>query len=462
MITWLLVAVVAALPVGTRLFVHSFIPGVHEYEALFVYGSDSLVLILLLIGWRRHHAAIKSHLHSHGGALLFVLLIAGATAMIAAPSSWLAAYFIFRLALLIAFAYVVGILTSEKKVLQMVFATVAIVAVVESGIALSQFALQGSVGLQRFGEPQLLTVAGSTSTVAADGGRLLRAYGTFPHPNILAAFLVLGLLALSYWYLWCEQEIWSVIPKPRDLQQGHSVRRWTSREYLKILNQYLQHKYFLLRMAVAAAMFVVVLALALTFSRAGWIAAGVGIVSFAFAYLHHRPGGIVRLLLMIAACVAAVFLLFASAIGPRAQLQAGQPAVDMRLAYADIGLKIASQEFTGVGGGNQVLYGVEHRLYQQQGLRHAWDWEPVHNLYLMIAVEFGWLGLLSFLVFLGMVTFRLVKQPRTLEIVCVLGMLMAVATAGLFDHYLWDLQPGRLMLWLVIGLALSQLTHKES
>jgi O-antigen ligase len=450
MITWILAAMVVVIPLGTRLFVYSVIPGFHEYEALFVYASDFFVLLLLAVSWRIHGQEIRTRLHSHGGPLLVALIIAGLASIVTAPSGWLGAYTMLRLVLLIALAFSIGVITSNKKVLQIILAVIAIVALVEAGIGLSQFKVQGSVGLARFGEAQLLTVAGSTSTIAAEGGRLLRIYGTFPHPNIFAAFLLLGALSLAYWYLWCEQEL------RRELFD-HPHSWWNLKRGVATLKRYVAHRYFYLRLGTAAAMFILLLALALTFSRAGWIAGALSFAVLMMLSFQKQKGGTVRLFLMVAACTAAVYLLFASALSPRAELSIGQPAVDMRLKYADIGLQIISDSIGGVGIGNQVLYGVQDGLYKAEGLKHIWDIEPIHNLYLLVAAEMGWLGLLSFLAFLGMVTWRLLRGHPSLEVACILGMVAAIMVLGLFDHYLWDLQSGRLMLWLVVGLALSQL-----
>ena len=456
---WFFLAAVAVIPVGTRLLIGTVIPGFHEYEAIFLYGSDIVMLLLLCLAWRRHHLRARELFRGSGGLFLVVMLIAAGAAAVTAPSAWLAVYGIGRLALLMLFAFAIGALAGKKQLLQAVLAVISIMTLLQAGIAISQFKLQGSVGLSKFGEPQLLTYAGSTSTISAEGGRVLRVYGTFPHPNVLAAFLVLGILSLAYWYLWCEQEIrLSFRATTRN-----PVSRWTSREYLRVLNSYLKHRYFYLRLATAAAMFVVLLALALTFSRTGWFAGVVGMLCLALLTLRSKMhdgraahGAVLRLLLMVAVCAAAVYLLFAPLIGPRVEVRTTEPAVSERLTYTDIGLQLVGDSFGGVGAGNQVLYSVNHNLYQERGLTNVWDWEPVHNLYLLVASELGLLGLLSFLAFLGMVTWQLVRQQATLESAVVLALLAAMLVAGLFDHYLWDLQPGRLMLWLVIGLALSQ------
>jgi len=41
------------------------------------------------------------------------------------------------------------------------------------------------------------------------------------------------------------------------------------------------------------------------------------------------------------------------------------------------------------------------------------------------------------------------------------AILIAFLFIGLFDHYFWTLQQGRLMFWLVLGLMLSVSDYKK-
>ena len=454
-IYWLVAIVVAALPFGTRLFVASAISGFHEYEAVFFYGTDIVVLIFIWWVWHHHRAVLNNLFHRAGGPLLAAMLIAGLAAALTAPSLGLAVYGLLRLVMLMVFAYCLGVTLSTKKVFEVALVVLAVVAVAQACIGLAQFKQQGSVGLQGLGEPVLVSYTGAASTIQAEGGRILRVYGTFPHPNVFAAFMVLGLLSLAYWYLWCEEQLAAAL-------FTHPRQWWTMPRALKTLNGYLTHRYFYLRLVIAVATFLVMLGLVLSFSRSGWLASAVAILFYALLTICNRKsvGASVRLVLMVAACAGAAALLFQPIVFPRAGLTFTEPAVAERLSYNELGGALALQNPVGVGPSNQVLYSVREHLYQDYGFTQVWKWEPIHNLYLLITVEFGWLGLLSFLVFLGMVTWRLVRDLSSQRALA-LALLCAILVVGLFDHYLWDLQPGRLMLWFAIGLVLSQCPARE-
>ena len=453
---WLLAFTVALLPIGTRLFVGSVISGIHEYEALFLYGSDLVVVAVCIASYFLYREQLLRLVRTRGTMALWVFLITAAASVAAAPSISLALYVFSRLVLLVIFSYSLAAIITARHALRFVLAVIAVVAVIQGVVGFVQFKAQSSIGLGFLGEPKLLAYTGAASTVQvssadvspAAGGRFLRVYGTFPHPNIYAGFLVLGLLSLAYWYFWCEQQI------TKDLFR-HPRSWWQERgRVLQTLNKYLTHRYFYLRLLIVAGSFVVTFGLALSFSRSGWLAALVGILLFCGLLVRYFPGAMLRLALMLAACAVASYSLLSPMIFQRTRLALGQPAVDDRLTYLRVGAAALVEQPFGVGIGNQVLYSVRERAYQHFGMARAWQFEPVHNLYVLIAVELGLIGLLSFLCFLGMVVWRLIHLV-TPEKALALALLCGLLTSGLFDHYLWTLQPGRLMLWVVIGVLLS-------
>lgn len=447
----LLGAVVGLLPLGTRIFVHSFITGMHEYEAVFVYAIDGLLLALLIVLTRLYRTEIKAAFERSGGWFFAAWCIAGVAAAIGAPSVGLAAYSLSRMVLGAWFACAVGAVARAPQYLRYILAVTICAGLVQAVVGLGQFKEQRSLGLGVFGEPVLESHTGAASTIRAEGGRVLRAYGTLPHPNVYGAYIMLAVLAAAYWYLRYEELLSTEL-------FNHPRGWWSMPRALGVLNQYVTHRYFYARLLIAACAFVLIIALTLSFSRSAWIAAAVAILVLVSMRIRsmHGLGGSVRLVAMLAACAVVTYGMFAPIIRPRAALTQAEPAVQDRLAYMRIARSISEENPGGVGPGNQVLYGVEQRLYQHQGMRAVWAWEPVHNMYLLILGEYGVLGLLSFIVILGMVTWRLLRSEKTLERDWAVAALAGVLTLGLFDHFLWTLQPGRLMFWLVLGLAISQ------
>ena len=168
-----------------------------------------------------------------------------------------------------------------------------------------------------------------------------------------------------------------------------------------------------------------------------------------------------RLAFVLVLEAAVLITILSPIILPRAEIHVGQPAVDYRLTYNRVALNLISTQPFGVGVANQVLYSVRSGVFDYFGLTHVWEWEPIHNLYLLIGSEIGLMGLLSFICFLAIVTWHALKHSAQLDEILAISLLVAVMSLGLFDHYLWTIQPGRLMLWLAIGLALSHFQIKR-
>ena len=323
--------------------------------------------------------------------------------------------------------------------LEKILAVIAGLAVIESLVGVVQFYYQKSLGLWFLGESFLGPAVKGVAKIDVEGGHFLRAYGTFPHPNILAAFLLLGLF--SFYYFWLNRP----------------VRGWP----FSALKQLFFGDLF-----IAIGLFVILLGLVLTFSRAGWLIAS--ILSAAFIiYLsidkNYRKQSLRLFILLFAICYM-LYVIFGWAIAPRAQISSGEPAVSQRLVYNQLGFDLIKNHPVGTGIGNQPIFAVENNLYQNLGMNESWQWQPIHNIYLLIATEIGVLGLISFLVFLVRLLifkFQLLISKKNekisnwkLEIGISSIMLIALLMFGFFDHFLWTLQPGRLMFWLVIGLMI--------
>lgn len=450
MTQYLFYLVLVLLPFSTRQFIDTVIPGIHEYEAIFLYASDFLILIFLLNILFTSHKPTHN-LHEPAFRKLFLPLYAfifcALISVYVAPSYALANYGFIRLALLVMFAIAIPIVMRQKGVFNRTMVIISLLALLQAGVGIYQFSHQQSLGLGVLGEPQLVSYGGPTSTIPADGGRFIRSYGTFPHPNIYGAFLVIGLLAMCYLYLLNDAVLYKW--------------RYTKTVY-ENFKLFMTNRSFYLRLLISAGMFVIMLGLLTSFSRGAWLAGLVAIFVMAvLAIIRGYWKPTLRLLFVLCAEAFVLVSMLAPIILPRAELRVGQPAVDYRLTYNQVAFNIIEKNPFGVGIGNQVLYSVDSGLFRAMGLTHVWEWEPIHNLYLLIGSEIGLVGLLSFLGFLAIVLWHAVKHSSDLPEIAVLGLLVAMLTVGLFDHFLWTIQPGRLMLWLAIGLALSHFTIRK-
>ncbi len=65
-------------------------------------------------------------------------------------------------------------------------------------LGILQFVLQHSIGLHFLGEPVISVAQPGVAKVEIFGHQLLRAYGTFSHPNVFGGYLVMAILGVFY------------------------------------------------------------------------------------------------------------------------------------------------------------------------------------------------------------------------------------------------------------------------
>jgi O-antigen ligase len=112
-------------------------------------------------------------------------------------------------------------------------------------------------------------------------------------------------------------------------------------------------------------------------------------------------------------------------------------------------LMIKDYPLSGVGLNNFIVY-----LPNYWSLTGFTYWlQPVHNLYLLILSETGWLGLLIWLWFLFLTAQRLFLKKENKGFL--LGALSIILLLGLFDHYWLTLQQNQLLLTILLGLSWS-------
>ena len=279
-----------------------------------------------------------------------------------------------------------------------------------------EFALQTTRFLAPLGlnwpGPLDASVRGASIVRLADGLSFLRAYGTLPHPNILGGFALLFLLGPAALFLRKE--------KPNLLA--------------------------LLLFSLG------VILLVLTFSRSAWL----GFIFFLLVLVwKHKAFNHARLIAFIVVGV----MSFALTLLPLQRLAQARMndstsntekfSITARNFLSQEALQmIRERPLTGVGIGGFVL-----QLAERAG--EGYIIEPVHNLFLLAGAELGIPGLLI-LVGLVILLARGIAKTKKLESVLAGATLTGLGVIGLFDHYLWTLAPGRLMLGLALGLWVGQ------
>lgn len=287
----------------------------------------------------------------------------------------------------------------------------------QAGLGIYQFLSQSSFVSKYLGlaahDPGTL----GTAVVETASGRWLRVYGGMDHPNIFGGVLAIALILAAY--LLAKKKI---IRTKQEI--GESI-------FLFIF-------YF-------ASLF----ALFFTFSRTAWIAYAVGLTILLISLIRQKDRWVIgRYLALVFFSGVMIFIIaypYRSLLQVRLQgeTRLEQKSTSERLDYLGQAQDLIKGHYlTGVGVGNYSLF-----LRQADGYQKAvWDYQPVHNFFLLLWAESGVFALFFFGAFLVM----MVKKNR--RAVYSGAILAALVVIMLLDHWLLSLPFGLLFLFLILGL----------
>lgn len=373
-----------------------------DYLSPTLYLTDLLVIMILFFWWlderKRFKLKVFKEIIKNHWWLLAVFVFLLVNVFLAANRG--AAFY--KMIKILEFALLGFYIAKKNYVLSAIRHPLSLAVIYSSLIAVTQFIKQGAIGgaFWWLGERSFNLITPGIAKAIVSGRLVLRPYATFPHPNVLAGFLlVLGILLFGkraiYWIL-----------------------------------------VFILAL----------IGLVLSFSRSAWL---VGLLVSLFIFLKPFGGGAkekaISRLLRGGAIILVLFLGIGAFFFFTRQLS-GQEALIQRFSLAQIALKmVRTNPLAGVGLNNFIPQLPNY--WQQYGMTY---WlQPVHNIFLLIAAETGLVGLLIFL-WLLVLTFRRLLAANRWLLVAALSVILAL---GLFDHYWFTLQQAQLLLTIVFGLS---------
>lgn len=434
-----------AIPAGFRLRLYPDGLEFFEYGSFFVYLTDILAILFLVAFWLSANKSVRA---DEQNLYLRGFLAVAFISVFFASFIELSIYNFIRLVLYVSTAVMAAYLLRDKAVFLRSTIILAGIGVFEALVGILQFVRQGPVGLGYLGEPELVLDSAGVSRVFTSLGAFLRATGTFPHPNIFAGFLVIAFLILLYWFVLLDKKLYTI-------NRRASLRR----QFLRFVDS----PSFFYRILVSSSMAAVVFALIVSFSRSAWIAASLGALFFIGFSVRSHTKAILRLLAILAVIlifsIGISFPLFSDRILNSAQDIS--PSLSERWVYGGVGIYLTKTYPFGVGIGNSTVLSAAGGLFEALHFSSPWQWQPAHNLYLLISSELGVFGLLVFLsfvfiLFFGSAPWYEKKKLVSLERLLTLSITASLLIIGFFDHYLWTLVPGISMFWVSISLAISQ------
>jgi O-antigen ligase len=294
--------------------------------------------------------------------------------------------------------------------------------VIQAILGLIQFHVQHNLGFSFLGEYIAPLGTSGLATIETTAGKVIRAYGTFPHPNVLGAFLVLSLI-LGLYLL------------SRIKNQGSKINT----------------------ALVACGTILITLGLFVTFSRTAWLAGALAYLLFTIYYLLKDPKkkafliigiGIVSCMsvVVLTQTDATIFGLYNGTLKARV-FDSNPIAIADRASFNQIGLNLTGRfPSLGVGVGNYVE--ALKDLYKLE----PWQNQPAHNMFIFLSAELGILGVALFIIILFEIFsgLRLVSWDTLTSTLAVLGIIFLLMSQT--DHYFVTIQQGRLALFVVLGL----------
>lgn len=280
----------------------------------------------------------------------------------------------------------------KKLKFQSLVFPIKIALIFEAGLSIMQFINEGSIGLWFLGEREFTISTSSIANFNWFGNLFLRPYGTFPHPNVLAAFIVL---------------------------------------FFPILNHF--RKSTLVSLFSGTIVF-------LTFSRAAIL------VFIVEVFLLFRSN--LKMVTFITVLLLPFLLVRFESIYNFDRLSITRRE---ELARFSLG-EFTSNPFFGIGL-NNFIYSFASSGVISGPSRFL---QPVHNIILLVLSETGLIGIIGFiiLIFVPISVLWSKKDKKFPRILLICWCVTAIL--GSIDHFFLTLPQGQRMLFFLIGLSMLE------
>ncbi|MCB1067485.1 MAG: O-antigen ligase family protein [Simkania sp.] len=332
----------------------------------------------------------------------------------------------------------------REKTLKTLLWGFALISLFECFVGVWQFFAQGNLGVFFLGEVPLhysdpnMAVIPLTEktrklieffhTLPPNQGVLLRAYGTFIHPNIYGEYLSISLL-VSY-YLFAKSE------KP------------------------------LLRTLVLVFITAEIFALCLSFSRAAFLSWGIGTAVWLFLLFSNRMQMEKKQMRPLLIVIGGVIVCSMGVLFPQFYARGGffnyssfvQNSDSLRIVLQNIAFSMMkANPLLGIGYNCFVIAPGEFFPVEPEAIR-TWT----HNIYLLIGSETGLIGLLLFCLFIGTLIVSAFKHAFTPLSATLFAIFIGFLVVGLFDFYFLIVQSGKVMFFLFTGILTAQFATKAN
>ncbi len=266
------------------------------------------------------------------------------------------------------------------------------------------------------------------SVVQAGGLRLLRAYGTFPHPNIFGGFMAVGAICAT----------WLAI---------NTSLLLNSREG---------------KGALWSLVGLFTFSLFFSFSRSAWIGFAAALIVITILNLKNWHRLIAPLLICFAVSGVSSFVYkdFVISRSSLAESRTEQISSASRMQSYALGLEIYKlHPLVGSGPNNELaIYASKNNITQSPA-----PLEPPHSFWLMLLDDFGLVGSLFMLTAICFMVITIYRRRKKLDrevLTLAFSFTACWFVISVPDHYLWSLWPGQVLSAFVAFVILQQSSSK--
>lgn len=279
-------------------------------------------------------------------------------------------------------------------------------------IAFLQFIWQKSVASKYLGMAFHDAASLGTAVVESSSGRWLRAYGALDHPNVLGGVLAL----ICLWSAW-------FIMKYNFKSDWERIFLW------------------LVYLSTLAGLF-------FSFSRSAWLAFLLVkiILVLYFIFKKHYYKRVVLLVLSSILLLSPFVLIYNDLISTRLLSRGRVEQISINERQSDVrefSFKNYKHFLFGKGFGSYSLW----QYIDDEEEKPAWNYQPIHNFWLLFIFEVGIFAVLSFLAFLFFYIQKVYKKSQK-EFVLSLLTIIFFFIIFLFDHWVLTIPFG---LWFLFS-----------
>ncbi len=319
-------------------------------------------------------------------------------------------------------------------------------ALFNSIIVFIQISTQHSTGLYYLGESFLNVGNSGVATITIFGEKILRGYGLFTHPNLLAAFLGLTILSLLI---------------------SHNVPRGTLLNIkLSNISNKMFHRAYRQAGVEHLVISVLLVALILTFSRTGILLTLLGSICIVprGTFLKKSTKESVKLF-HVEQWLLALLIVVLLIIGG---LSSAKSFSERELSLIEYS-KLSHFQLIGSGAGS---YGSQ--LYSKIESINKWSIQPIHNYFLLTYYELGVVGLFLIILLLIKLSVERVNYSERLFHVeqleknshkvmfhvehskKYLALVFFLVMFSLGDHFFYTIPQGQAIFWLGLLIAIKE------